>query len=218
MTTAKPHATGAPAAATVTATSVVLVSLLLAQAAAGQNGASVVVDVAECVNIAADDERFACYERRVAESTQREQEREEEAPERQSAAIGAESEPGALAPPPSPASLDQPAPQSLEERRSARAAERVQAKEERAQRQATRDEPPEAEDGGVISSIVQLRETVPNAWLVALDNGEVWEQIDPKPYRLKEGMKVRVYASSWGSSYRLTALDLNGFIRVRQRQ
>lgn len=194
MKPAKPHATGAPVASAVTATSVVLVSLLLAHAAVGQNRASVVVDLTECVDIVVDHERFACYERRVAESTQRQPQRE------------------------TPALLDPPEPQSLEERRSARAAERVEAKEERAQRNATRDELLEAEELGFVASIAELRETVPNAWLVALDNGEVWEQIDPKPYRLKEGMQVRIYASSWGSSYRLTALDLNGFIRVRQRQ
>jgi hypothetical protein len=155
-----------------------------------------------------DHERFACYERRVAESSRSDS----------SAAVDSEPELHSQASSPSPAPLDLPEPQSLEERRSARAAERVQAKDERAQRKATRDESPEAEDPGFISSITQLRETVPNAWLVALDNGEVWEQIDPKPYRLREGMQVRIYASAWGSSHRLTAPDLNGFIRVRQRR
>jgi hypothetical protein len=209
--------TGAPAVGAVTVTSIVLGSLLLAQAAVGQNGASVVVDLAECVDIVVDHERFACYERRVAESTQREQAREENVPGSNSAAIDAAPASQSPAPLPSAASLDPPATESLEERRSARDAERLQAKEERAQRKAARDEPPEGEEPGFISSITQLRETVPNAWLVALDNGEVWEQIDPKPYRLKEGMQVRIYASNWGSSYRLTAPDLNGFIRVRQR-
>jgi hypothetical protein len=50
-------------------TSVVLGGLLLAHAAVGQDGASVVVDLSECVNIVVDHERFACYERRVAESS-----------------------------------------------------------------------------------------------------------------------------------------------------
>lgn len=218
MKPAQLHVTGARAATSVTVTSILLASLLTAHAAMGQDGASVVVDLSECVNIVVDHERFACYERRVAESTRSETERETRVSESNSAAIDAEPESPPLAPLPNPASLDLPETRSLEERRSARAAERVQAKEERAQRNATRDELPESEELGFISSITQLRETVPNAWLVALDNGEVWEQIDPKPYRLKEGMQVRIYASSWGSSHRLTALDLNGFIRVRQRR
>jgi hypothetical protein len=197
-----------PAAAAVTVTSVVLGGLLLAHAAVGQDGASVVVDLSECVNIVVDHERFACYERRVAESSRSDS----------SAAVDADAESRSQASSPSPAPLDLPEPQSLEERRSARAAERVQANEERAQRKAARDESPEAEEAGFISSVTQLRETVPNAWLVALDNGEVWEQVDPKPYRLREGMQVRIYRSTWGSSYRLTAPDLNGFIRVRQRR
>lgn len=211
-------ATGAPAAASVTVTSIVLGSFLIAHAAVGQDEPRVVVDVAECVSIVADHERFACYERRVAESTRSEAERDNSVPESNAAAIDAEPKSPPLVPPPNPASLDLPEPQSLDERRSARAAERVQAQEERAQRRATRDEASEAEETGFTSSITQLRETVPNAWLVALDNGEVWEQIDPKPYRLREGMQVRVYASSWGSSHRLTAPELNGFIRVRQRR
>jgi hypothetical protein len=182
--------TEASAAAAVAVPSIVLGSFLIAHAAVGQGGASVVVDVAECVSIVADDERFACYERRVAEST----------------------------PPTSGASLDPPETGTLEERRSARDAERLQAREERAQRKATREDSPGAEETGFTSSITQLRETVPNAWLVALDNGEVWEQTDPKPYRLREGMQVRIYASAWGSSYRLTAPELNGFIRVRQKR
>lgn len=217
MKPAQPHATGAPAATSVTVASIVL-GFLIAHAAVGQDGASVVVDLGECVNIVVDHERFACYERRVAESTRSEPERDNRVSESNAAAIDAEPESRPLAPAPNPVSLDLPEPRSLDERRSARAAERVQAQEERAQRKATRDEPAEAEELGFIASITQLRETVPNAWLVALDNGEVWEQIDPKPYRLREGMQVRIYASSWGSSYRLTALDLNGFIRVRQRR
>jgi hypothetical protein len=218
MKPAQPRATGTPATASVTVTSVLVGSLLIAQAAVGQDGASVVVDLGECVKLVVDHERFACYERRVAESTRSETERDKNVPESNSAEIGAAPESRSPAPLPSAAPLDLPEPQSLEERRSARAAERVQANEERAQRKATRDEPSEAEDPGFISSITQLRETVPNAWLVALDNGEVWEQIDPKPYRLREGMQVRIYASTWGSSHRLTAPDLNGFIRVRQRR
>lgn len=212
MIPAQPPVTGALAAAAVAVASIALGSLLLAHAAVGQDGAGVVVDVAECVNIVGDQERFACYERRVAERTRREPEPATSAPERNPAAIDAE-EPASVA---TAAPLDSPEP-TLEERRSARDAERVQAKEERAQRKAARDESREAEDTGFASSITQLRETVPNAWLIALENGEVWEQIDPKPYRLKEGMQVRIYASSWGSSHRLTTPELNGFIRVRQK-
>ena len=218
MKLAQPPVPGAPAAAAVAVASIVLGSVLIAHAAAAQDGASVVVDVAECVSIVADDERFACYERRVAESTRRETERETSVPESNSAAIDAAPESRSPTALPSAAALDPPETGSLEERRNARDAERLQAQEERAQRRATRDESVGAEETGFTASIAQLRETVPNAWLVALDNGEVWEQVDPKPYRLKEGMQVRIYASGWGSSYRLTTPELNGFIRVRQKQ
>ena len=63
--------------------------------------------------------------------------------------------------------------------------------------------------------IAELRETVPNAYLITLDNGQVWRQTVPKPYGLQAGHPVRIYYSRW-RSYRLTNETLKGFIQVER--
>lgn len=63
------------------------------------------------------------------------------------------------------------------------------------------------------ATIVELRETVPSAFLITLDNGQVWRQTVPKLYPLREGDRVRIYFSRW-RAYRLTSEELKGFIQV----
>jgi hypothetical protein len=66
-----------------------------------------------------------------------------------------------------------------------------------------------------IGTIVALRETTPDKYLITLDNGQVWRQVATKRYRLQTGMDVRIYPG-WGNSLRLTAVDANGFIQVER--
>ncbi len=68
----------------------------------------------------------------------------------------------------------------------------------------------------VIATVAELRETLPNSYLITLDNGQVWRQNRPKWYPLQPGYKVRLYPSRWGSSYRLAADKLNSFIQVER--
>jgi hypothetical protein len=63
--------------------------------------------------------------------------------------------------------------------------------------------------------VTDLRETVPNAYLITLDNGQVWRQTVPKTYALREGSPVRIYYSRW-RAYRLTNDQLKGFIQVER--
>jgi hypothetical protein len=63
--------------------------------------------------------------------------------------------------------------------------------------------------------IAELRETVPNAYLITLDNGQVWRQTVPKAYPLQAGHPVRIYYSRW-RSYRLTNETLKSFIQVER--
>jgi hypothetical protein len=63
--------------------------------------------------------------------------------------------------------------------------------------------------------VVELRETVPNTYVITLDNGQVWRQTVPKVYPLQPGYPVRIYFSRW-RSYRLTNETLKGFIQVER--
>ncbi|HEY3517108.1 MAG TPA: hypothetical protein VGL98_08670, partial [Gammaproteobacteria bacterium] len=75
---------------------------------------------------------------------------------------------------------------------------------------------PEPEEVQEIQALVtELRQTVPNAYLITLDNGQVWRQTVPKMYRLREGSPVRIYMSRW-RAYRLTNEELKGFIQVER--
>ena len=64
--------------------------------------------------------------------------------------------------------------------------------------------------------MTELHETVPNAWLITLDNGQVWRQNPPQRFALTAGQRVTLRGTKWGTSYRLSAETLNGFIQVER--
>ncbi len=92
-------------------------------------------------------------------------------------------------------------------RRAARAAEREA--EERA-------EAAEAAANQIVATITDLQERQPNAWLITLDNGQMWDQVRPQWYPLRPGQQVRLYPTNWGSSYRLTEMGRGGYIQVQR--
>ena len=51
---------------------------------------------------------------------------------------------------------------------------------------------------------------------ITLENGQVWKQVIDKRYELRAGQTVRIYPTRWGSDYRLSVEDLNGFIQVQR--
>jgi len=71
----------------------------------------------------------------------------------------------------------------------------------------------EAEYFGTITA---LRERLPNAWVITLDNGQIWQQVQPEPYPLRPGLEVRVYPTNWGDSYRLIGAGTGRHIQVRR--
>jgi hypothetical protein len=74
-----------------------------------------------------------------------------------------------------------------------------------------RELPPE-----IHAKVVELRETVPNAFLITLDNGQVWRQTQPRyDYALRPGSVVRIYASRW-RSFRLDSPQQRGYIQVER--
>ena len=66
----------------------------------------------------------------------------------------------------------------------------------------------------IVATVTELRQTVPNAYVITLDNGQVWRQVHPMPYPLRTGLEVRVHETGLG--YRLTAPELHGQINVER--
>ncbi len=70
----------------------------------------------------------------------------------------------------------------------------------------------------LVDTIAELRERVPGQWQITLTSGQIWNQINSKTYRLREGMQVRIYLSPFGGTFRLSATNMNGFIQVHRIQ
>jgi hypothetical protein len=75
------------------------------------------------------------------------------------------------------------------------------------------EKPPDPPD--IHAKVAELRETVPNAYLITLDNGQVWRQTVPENYPLRVGSDVRIYFSKW-RAYRLTNAQARGYIQVER--
>ena len=73
---------------------------------------------------------------------------------------------------------------------------------------------PERQPVEIVATVTELRLLVPNAYLITLDNGQVWQQPHPMPYPLRTGLVVRVRETRLG--YRLTAPELHGQINVER--
>jgi hypothetical protein len=176
-----------------------------------QEAEDLTVEVGECVELATPEERLACFEAQV-EAARRERAGSEE---RRRAAESSRTapedrrrvaEPSAGAAPPEP------------QTEAARAAERDRAAEERRSRREQRGPrggDPEAAQ--VVANVAELRETVPNSYLITLDNGQVWRQPRPMASPLRPGAEVRLYSTNWGDSYRLTMPEHGGgYIQVER--
>ena len=63
-----------------------------------------------------------------------------------------------------------------------------------------------------VGSITGLRQREPNQFVISLDSGQVWQQLESKRYPLRVGQRVRIEQSRFGM--RLQADGVNGFIHV----
>jgi hypothetical protein len=68
----------------------------------------------------------------------------------------------------------------------------------------------------IVGIIASLRETVPNSYVITLEDGQVWRQTYPERYRLRAGHRVTIRPTRWGESYRLEGEGLNGYIQVEK--
>jgi hypothetical protein len=83
-----------------------------------------------------------------------------------------------------------------------------------APRRARRDDADE--QPAFVGKIAALQQTVPNSYLITLDNSQVWRQIQPKWHPLRVGQDVKIYRSAWGASFRLFVDGLSGYIQVER--
>lgn len=76
----------------------------------------------------------------------------------------------------------------------------------------------ENDDGeeALYDTVTELEEVRPNQWRIALASGQVWFQVHPKRFNLREGYPVRIYPSDWGDNFRLDTEKLSGFIQVQR--
>jgi len=193
-----------------------------AGAAAGpaysQGARTLEIDVADCVGIESPAERFRCYESRVdaalgeSSATAREDVPTVEPLPEAEVLQEAESTPAAVPSAPAAGVIGEreivPGPSADADDFGLRPAE------DRGDRRARRRRDREREElFGVVAS---LRETVPNSYVITLENGQVWRQVRPSFYPLRPGQTVRIYSTNWGDSYRMSAEELNGFIQVER--
>jgi hypothetical protein len=176
--------------------------------AMAQETDNLTIEVAECVELATPEERLACFEAQVEaarpERAASENRRRAAEPSRPATDDGRRAdEPSAGAP-------------SAEPRvEPARAADRTRSSERRREQRGPRGgDPDEAE---VVARVAALRETLPNSYVITLDNGQVWRQTRPQSYPLRPGAEVRIYPTSWGDSYRLTMPEARGgYVQVER--
>jgi hypothetical protein len=153
-----------------------VVSVAALPPATAQESEALTVEAGDCAELAAPEERLACFDARVEAARQ----------ER-------------------PASGDR-----------APAADPPQAPE----RSAIAADPGSDEPGGdprsteIVAKVAELRPTVPNSFVITLDNGQVWRQTQPLYYPLRLGSEVRISETNFG--HRLTNPALRGFIRVER--
>jgi hypothetical protein len=193
---------------------------LASHAAAAQNTpAKVTIEVADCVGLTSPDERLACFDRHV----------EAARPSRD--ASPARAPPPAVGVGPAPASVPVAAAATTAAAAQPQAApvaaasapptppSSTSAPGGPAENAAARNNPSQSDAAAkpeIVATVTELHETVPNAWLITLDNGQVWRQNPPQRFALTPGQRVTLRGTKWGASYRLSAETLNGFIQVER--
>ena len=188
--------------------------------------ARIVVDVGDCVSLKSPDERLACFDRHVEAAKPN---RSASSPSDKSVAASTPSAPPAApsvastsnAQPAAPLAASTPnTPLAAPSAASAPAPAQpsVSTQSDAAER-AVHEDPQhgsKAKPQEIVATVTELHETVPNAWLITLDNGQVWRQNPPQRFALKPGQRVTLRATKWGTSYRLSADALSGFIQVER--
>jgi len=173
-----------------TATALAAVSQL---AAAQDSGVTIGVD--KCLGLEKRDERLACFDAQV-EAAKRAPAPPAAAASAPTAAAASSAPAAASGAPAAPAS----APAAAAPASSSSFGEPSKRRD---------DDAPD-----LVAKIAELRETVPNTYLITLDNGQVWRQTQSMAYPLRPGLDIRVRQSKFG--YRMSAPELRGQIPVER--
>jgi hypothetical protein len=189
--------------------------LFSAMSVAADNAAPVIIDASPCLEIVSPIERLACFEAQA------------NAVQGRGTAIPQQNQPVVSGPRDSGQQPSQPAPQT--QPRPASETPQVVAQEPETARippadsvennfglpeEKFSDEKAKADE--LSARVATLKELAPNRFLITLQNGQVWEQMQSKRFALEEGDEVRIYSTRWGSSYRLASLSHKGFIQVQR--
>jgi len=167
--------------------------------------ASLTIDVGDCLNLKSPGTRFDCYERHVEAAKAANRPASNAAPQPDVATA-------APTPPPSVTPVTDPVPIAAATTSSASASAMGSSTDTAGFPQRSSPPPPPE----IVATVTELHETVPNALLITLDNGQVWRQNIPQRFALKPGQRVTLHGTKWGSSFRLSADALNGFIQVER--
>jgi hypothetical protein len=191
----------------------VAASAWIGQPAAAQ-GERLTVEVGDCVDLPTPEQRLACFEAQV-EAARRAPAAPPSAPATSaapSAATAPTAAPAAASAAPAASSTAAPATTTIAVPASSSTAPAEFGFRERPEEE-EEDAPPPPE---VHAKVAELRETVPNAFLITLDNGQVWRQTRPEPYlSLRVGQDVRIFFSRW-RTYRLDSPQMRGFLQVER--
>ena len=68
----------------------------------------------------------------------------------------------------------------------------------------------------IVATITAAQQTVPNKYVITLDNGQIWRQTYAERYPIRPGLKVKLHPSRWGGTFSLTAEEHGGFIQVER--
>ena len=174
--------------------------------ACGQDGGSVMIDVADCIKLEAPEARLACYESRIAAYFGQ-----------PAAAQAAASRPPAPAPTIA-AAVRQPEPAPTRSAAVASTPAVAQPAASDGNEHSRRATKARTEAAGppneIVSRVKELRQIVPNTYEITLENGQVWRQAQSKQYTLRIGQQVRIYGTRWGAASRLSSNESKAFIQV----
>jgi hypothetical protein len=178
---------------------------------------NVTIDARQCQRLESPADRLECYERQVNAASAQEPAAAPASPAPQAAAPTAPDARSAAPPPAAAAAAATAAPAAsagATPSNPSPAATSGQAKQSSAAKSSGDSKPTNPQD--IVGKVTALSKTVPNAWLITLDNGQVWRQTYPEVYPLKPGQRVTLRPSGWGVTFRLTGDGMHGYIQVEK--